>query len=232
MTDLYINLATDSITLNSCCLVSQRLVQLTTSRPPPDGVTGWKWRKFNFKLTSAIVTTATTTNTPNKRFKFPWSKASHFYLLEGFSRNSNLIWFYSLTSTCIIRDRTGGRLSFHWDYVILGYGDNRHMRKVSLCSLFSYFLVISAWPAGIWSLPTWGWDFGYRCRSCTLCPVPSITATRATPTLSEPLIAPPPAISPPCHDCQCGLPSLPQGQEAVATSSSATSGWPALLPDC
>lgn len=58
--------------------------------------------------------------------------------------------------------------------------------------------------------------------------MPSTTATRGTPTLT----VQPPAITPPCQDCQCELQNLHQDQEAVATSSSVISGWLASLPGC
>lgn len=111
---------------------------------------------------------------------------------------------------------------FHWDYLM-----RRHQMHFSKSLyVFLNFLVISAWPAGIWSPPTWGLDIQYPCRSCTLCPVPSTTATWGTPTLT----VQPPAITPPCQDCQWELQNLHQDQEAVATSSSVTSGWLASLP--
>lgn len=122
-------------------------------------------------------------------------------------------------------------MSFYWDYIFWVHGFYCQ-KKVSLSDLMSNRSVLSAWPAEIWSPPTWGWDFGYRCRSCTLCHVPSTTATLETPTPSDPLTARQPATLPPCHGCPCGLPSLPQGQGAAATSSSATSGWQASLPAC
>lgn len=97
--------------------------------------------------------------------------------------------------------------------------------------LLRNFTFIKVWPAGIWSPPTWGWDFGYHCRRFTLCPVPSITAILETTTLRDLLIALLYVILLLCQDCQCGPQSLPQAQEAVATSSTVTSGWPALPPD-
>lgn len=102
---------------------------------------------------------------------------------------------------------------------------------VVLLLLFNIF-AIAAQPAEICCPVTWGLNSEYHCRSCTHCPVPFIIDSLETPTLLDHLIAPQPAISPPCPDCQCVLPSLPQVQEAVATSSSAPSGWLALHPDC
>lgn len=97
--------------------------------------------------------------------------------------------------------------------------------------LFKCF-AIAVWPAETWCPVTWGLNSEYHCRSCTHCPVPSITDSLETPTLLELPIALQPAISPPCRDCRCAHPSLLQVQEDVATSSSAASGWPALHPDC
>lgn len=142
-----------------------------------------------------------------------------FPCFKGFIWDKNVIQCCSPASSGIL----AGLLEAATDYI---------SRKGSLSNLLSNFSVDSAWPAETWSPPTWAWDFGYRCRSCTLSPVPFTTATLGTPTPSVPLIARQPAISPPCHGCPCGLPSLPQGQGAVATSSSATSGWPASLPGC
>lgn len=98
--------------------------------------------------------------------------------------------------------------------------------------IFFHPHLISAWPAGTWWPTTWGWDFGYPCRSCTLSPVLSITVTLETATLSALLIAQQPAISPPCLGCPCGRRSLTRALGATGTSSSATSGWLALLLGC
>lgn len=100
------------------------------------------------------------------------------------------------------------------------------------CLYFFHPHLISAWPAGTWWPTTWGWDFGYPCRSCTLSPVLSITVTLETATLSALLIAQQPAISPPCLGCPCGRRSLTRALGATGTSSSATSGWLALLLGC